>query len=247
MRDFVIVAPRQWGAGNLLFYNTRSVLAYHTIAPPPANNDTGDVVRAYAITQCGDTLYAEPFSYSVIQAPKILTQPRPVVQILEGSTLVLTVVAQPSRGDSLRYQWVKDGIPLPDSIGSGPVLTIPNVTKNDRGVYKCYIIGRCRQTISDSSTVDVVSSVADATDPELEVFPQPASDAITIVSGSDFDRYAIVDVLGRVVGAGQRLDGTPTTGDQTTISVSALPSGVYSLQLYRQSLIVGRRQLIITR
>lgn len=95
--------------------------------------------------------------------------------------------------------------------------------------------------------MDVVSSVADATDPELEVFPQPASDAITIVSGSDFDRYAIVDVLGRVVGAGQRLDGTPTTGDQTTISVSALPSGVYSLQLYRQSLIVGRRQLIITR
>ncbi|GBD04914.1 hypothetical protein HRbin20_00484 [bacterium HR20] len=247
VREFVIVAPRQWGAGNLLFYNTRSVLAYHTIAPPPANNDTGDVVRAYAITQCGDTLYAEPFSYSVIQAPKILTQPRPVVQILEGSTLVLTVVAQASRGDSLRYQWVKDGIPLPDSIGSGPVLTIPNVTKNDRGVYKCYIIGRCRQTISESSTVDVVSSVADATDPELEVFPQPASDAITIVSGSDFDRYAIVDVLGRVVGAGQRLDGTPTTGDQTTISVSALPSGVYSLQLYRQSLIVGRRQLIITR
>lgn len=247
VRQFIIVGPQQWVSGNLPFYNTRSIRAYYKIGPPSSNSDTGGIVRAFAITQCGDTLYAKSFRYSVIQKPKIITQPRPTVQILEGSILVLTVVAEASPGDSVRYEWTKDGVPLPDSIGSGPVLTIPNVTRNDRGVYRCNVIGRCQRTVSESSTVDVVSSVTQATDIQFEVFPQPAGDAITVITVSDFDRYAIVDVLGRIVCSGVRFQDTPVSGNRTMVNLASLPSGIYSLQLYRQSQIVGRRQLVVTR
>jgi hypothetical protein len=210
----------------------------------PASDSVG-VLQAYAITQCGDTITAEPIRYSVIHAPRITSQPRSTVQLLEGSTLVLTVVVEASHGDSLRYEWIKDGQPLPDSIGSGPVLTIPNVTRNDRGIYQCRIIGRCQAVLSDTSTVDVVSSVADVRYDKLLLLPQPAHESLSIITNREFDSYAIVDILGRTSLTGMIPPSQPNGGNRTSINISSLPSGVYDVQLYRNGILILRSHLIV--
>jgi hypothetical protein len=219
-----------------------NVSAVRVVVPA---SDSGGVLQAYAITQCGDTITAEPIRYSVIHAPRITSQPRSTVQLLEGSTLVLTVVAEASQGDSLRYEWIKDGQPLPDSIGSGPVLTIPNVTRNDRGIYQCRIIGRCQAVLSDTSTVDVVSSVADVRYDELLLLPQPAHESLSIITNREFDSYAIVDILGRTSLTGMISPSQPNSGNRTSINISSLPSGVYDVQLYRNGVLILRSHLVV--
>jgi Secretion system C-terminal sorting domain len=59
---------------------------------------------------------------------------------------------------------------------------------------------------------------------KLQIFPNPVKDKITIL-GASKDDFKITDLLGRVILRG------PLSDNQTEVDVSALPSGLYLLQI----------------
>ncbi|MCX7930361.1 MAG: immunoglobulin domain-containing protein [Chlorobi bacterium] len=202
-------------------------------------------VRFFIITEC-DSFYTNPTAISFYPAPVITTQPREQVQILEGTALVLGIEAQGSPGEQLRYRWYKDGEPLPDSIASGPVLTISNATINNRGQYVCVVYNHCGDsTRSNVARVDVISSVSVLDKTQIELYPQPVSETLTITHADDVRRIAVVDVLGRTL-LELQIVSAPIAGDRVCLDVSSLPSGVYRLLIYRTSTFV-QRQFVIQR
>lgn len=201
--------------------------------------------RFRIVTEC-DTLDSEPFSISFKPLPRIIAHPRSEVQLLEGSTLVLTIEAEGMPGEQLRYRWYKDGEPLPDSIATGPILTIPNVTVSARGRYTCVVYGSCGDSIlSRVSTVDILSSISEGIAMRPIIYPQPASDVLIILNAGHCTSATISDVLGRILDS-QRFN-EPTAGDRRTLNVQQLPTGVYRLNLYRNGILVATQQFIIQR
>ncbi len=218
------------------------------VAPGYVPSRIGGRYRFRCVTQC-DTVDSAPFTVSFYPAPEIVTQPRESVQLLEGSTLALGIEAQGSPGEELRYRWYKDGMPLPDSIGSGPVLTIQNITTADRGEYYCVVYGRCGDsTRSRSATVDIVSSVIATIDAEIILYPQPATDQLLVTGAGDVDRIAIVDVLGRLR-AHQAIASVsePSAGDAISVNLNTLSSGVYQLRAYRNGILLWSKQFVVER
>ncbi|MEJ5265203.1 MAG: endo-1,4-beta-xylanase [Bacteroidales bacterium] len=61
------------------------------------------------------------------------------------------------------------------------------------------------------------------------IFPNPAKDLITINSGATVEKLVIVDAIGRIV-----LTKKGGYGNNMTIDVSGLPSGIYFVKLYAQ-------------
>lgn len=208
---------------------------------------TALAIRFLVESEC-DTFYTEATRIAFFDPPVITTQPRENVQILEGTALVLSIEAQGTPGEQLRYRWYKDGEPLPDSIASGPVLTISKTTTADRGQYRCVVYNHCGDsTVSQVATVDIVSSVAELPGEKIEFYPQPASDVLTIAGEAAFDELALVDVLGRTMIRYRYDQNVPTAGNVRRFDVSMLPSGVYSIHLYSNGLLIRHDRLVIQR
>lgn len=222
-----------------------------TFALRIANYDHRIVSGTYRfrlVTAC-DTLNSDSFTVAFYPAPQIVTQPRESVQLLEGSTLVLGIEAQGLPGEQLRYRWYKDGTLLPDSIASGPVLTIQNVTVADRGQYYCVVTGYCGDTVhSRPATVDILSTADEPNTLALTLYPQPASDQLFIAGIAHADHLAIVDVLGRTLVQRSLVATTePSAGDAIAVNVGMLPSGIYRLLVYRNGVLIGNQHVVIER
>ena len=85
--------------------------------------------------------------------PTLLQQPAPVVSLCPGSDLRLEVTAT---GTSIRYQWSRNGSPIPDA--TGPVYTVPAAQLVDSGLYACTIRNDCGELTSEPASVLIVTT-----------------------------------------------------------------------------------------
>jgi hypothetical protein len=77
----------------------------------------------------------------------------------------------------------------------------------------------------------IISSVNDATTGNIEVFPNPVSDLLTIRNINENDNYSTVnlyDMFGRLLISNGLVSGT------NTLDVSGLSAGVYSIRVNNQ-------------
>lgn len=196
---------------------------------------------------------------STILTPTIVTQSTSSVSLLKGHEGSLFVTATPSQtGNTLTYQWSKDGTPIPAAISQ--ILVLSNPQDSDKGTYICTVTENGLGTVNSAPiTVDVLDGSSPAIDfkfvgqssdksliegynTDLIALAQP-SDGVTYqwykdavaVSGASIYKLSIVDA--KITDAGayycQASDGTSTINSNiinVTVSKNPLGSTVTDLQ-----------------
>lgn len=166
-----------------------------------------------------------------------VTTPKAFVVVIATPTIVkspsdLTVgVGAPVRlsatvtGEGLRYQWLKDGNPLPGPAGSAAVLEIPSAAVADAGVYALTVSNLGGSATSTGARLAVVPL------PILEVPPQSQSVAVgatvtlsATVTGEGLSFQWLKDdvVIPAPIGTGPSLK---------LVAVQAGDAGVYRLRV----------------
>jgi len=129
----------------------------------------------------------------------------------EGDSVALSISSQDS---ALSYQWFR-GI---DAIvgATDTILIIPNITLADSGIYTCRSYGTAllfppmlfgpgiSEFVSESLTVTVTPAVGivdNQLDIDLEVYPNPAKNNITLDLGANFNKITltILNVNGQII------------------------------------------------
>ncbi|XP_061623026.1 mucosa-associated lymphoid tissue lymphoma translocation protein 1 isoform X2 [Phyllopteryx taeniolatus] len=123
-------------------------------------------------TSCGQNIQ------SLAGRLKVAVQPRPQ-QLLVGATLQLEggVVGRPIP----RYQWHRDGAPVPDA--TRRKLTIPNATQDHQGRYRCEIISGGERTWTNE--VEVV--IAPRTLVQISGAMECSEDDVYAIGGGSTD------------------------------------------------------------
>ena len=90
-----------------------------------------------------------------MDSPKITGHPTLQFFIVPGQSASLTVTAT---GDSLSYQWQKDGVDI--STGStSTTYTISSVTESDEGEYRCVVSNAANTATSTAANLTVCKYV----------------------------------------------------------------------------------------
>jgi Leucine-rich repeat (LRR) protein len=147
----------------------------------------------------------------------------------KGDTIVFNLSAPGAES----YAWLKEGEDTPLST-TDIAYTIKSVQLSDTGVYSCHV-----QTtkianfevlaffvIESVDTTKQISSIFNAQDISLNVYPNPCNEVITVESDSKIESVKIVDVTGKVVYSTSSIDK-----QKEIISLSSLRSGVYFLSV----------------
>ncbi len=96
----------------------------------------------------------------------ISQNPEPL-SICPNETAIFRVTAV---GESLSYQWRKDGVDIPGA--TMPSYYINNTSEDDQGYYMCRIIGICDTAVSDSALLDIKDTP--------EILDNPVGDTLCI-------------------------------------------------------------------
>jgi hypothetical protein len=101
-------------------------------------------------------VYADYYLVGVILPPSMLTHPADQ-NVCSGNTAEFTVAAV---GQSLSYQWQKDGLALSEgghySGVTSDTLTISNADSNDAADYRCAVSNPGGSAVSDSATLTIL-------------------------------------------------------------------------------------------
>lgn len=148
----------QWFFNNQIIQGkTDSVLLLANLLPE--NSGSYKVIVSSA---CPTTVESPPFNIKVNVATKVLEHSNDTTVKVDDS-LVLYVH---SKGDSLQYQWYKDGNKLLGQTKS--TFKIDRVTKYDKGIYYCKVQGLCGNDSTKPINVDIDTLVLSANDkPDL--------------------------------------------------------------------------------
>ncbi len=130
--------------GALLVGATDSVLVLHNVVDTNAG-----VYQVIVSGQCAPAAVSDPAMVTVLFPPSIVQHPQDTT-VLEGATVTLVVQAQ---GDSVAYQWRKDGQPIPGA--TDPVLILQSVQLADSGRYDCQVSNQCGIVISEAAQLRV--------------------------------------------------------------------------------------------
>lgn len=165
---------------------------------------------------------------------KIVFQPQNQ-NVIAGSSTQFGVSAS---GTGLSYQWQQDGGTGFTNLSNAGVysgvntdtLTISNVSVSQNNFhYRCFVssAGLCADTSNDA-VLSVITSVGQTEKHEnVEVYPNPATDAVTLRSSSSGKslQFTITDVVGHVLLKG--VLGAP----EQHLSLSTLSKGIYYLRI----------------
>lgn len=155
----------------------------------------------------------------VEERPHIVQQPKDV-DVEPGRQACFAIAA--AGGMSRRYQWLKDGVPIPGA--QDTVYCISAVSTADTGRYQCVVWNRCGSDTSQAGFLRLLVSVSkgnECGEPQFRWIPSPIAPQrlqLILPPGLESARVLLYSVLGQLVAQGR--------GD---ISVEQLPSGVYWL------------------
>jgi hypothetical protein len=100
---------------------------------------------------------------------------------------------------------------------------------------------RVTVTISDtlliSANIATSSSDVETSDTRFRVFPNPATDVLTIIPRTGDTKYEIYNSVGSVVFS--------STSSKEVINVSGWPSGLYMIRIYGNEDLMKTKKLII--
>ncbi len=181
---------------------------------------------------CGSDT-AKDCAVQMIQSTKITTQPRALTSRPEGSTIVLSIVAE---GSKLTYQWYFNGTAISgDTLES---MSILNAKKANEGRYTCTVKGECGVVVSDTAVVTVtggvdVNSLAEFGFTINSSVPNPASTHAIVHYELNAPRtveLSVTDFLGRPVAT--LFSGMLDAGKHEALfNCAELTSGTYYVQL----------------
>lgn len=179
--------------------------------------------------------YSSPCGVSGVTTKAIVTQgietkttkQQANAEVRIGDPLSLQIQAQ---GSQLTYRWLHNMIALDSE--TGPVLSRSSVTAADSGWYRCIAVGECGTDTSVAIHVSIlpVSSVHSNPQPGIRLYPNPATDALTIA----LDPPVTGTVTGYVVNSlGERRTEfvIPEGSYLCTVTLTGLPSGLYAVYL----------------
>lgn len=180
---------------------------------------------------CGSA-ESRPCTVAVTLLPRITAQTSDTT-VVEATPLRLTVSAT---GDSLAYQWFKDGKPINGATDTAFV--VPSAMLVDSGTYVVEVRNSCdtlrsapmRVRVQPKLSVDI-SQLA-----QIRLYPQPATAWLTVESPEPFHRIRICDVLGRCIVEEEFSDGTLTyTHTFCSPGGTSMPGGAYVALLHTRS------------
>jgi hypothetical protein len=97
-----------------------------------------------------------PYSLTLItltqQPPAIVGQPETAQTVVAGEALAVGVVA--TGAPPLRYQWSRDGAPLPQ--GTNAIWTVSAVSRSDAGLYAVDVFNETGSVVSSNAAVRVL-------------------------------------------------------------------------------------------
>ncbi len=190
---------------------------------------------------------ARECAIQIIPSTAITTQPRPTTTRPEGSTLLLSIVAE---GTNLKYQWFFNGRALSGDTTNS--LSVLKATTENAGRYTCTVIGDCGTVVSDTAVV-VITPDTDVL--EMAEFgfsldqstPNPASNVASVQYQSDASREVeifVSDFLGRPVA--QLFNGLVEAGRHTAqFNCSELPTGTYFIHMRSNNVVLSKRMAVI--
>lgn len=172
-------------------------------------------VRVYG--SCPPELSSRITTVMVEEPPRITRAPRDVT-VDKGKPACFSVSA--AGGTTRRYQWLKNGAPIPGATDS--TFCIAAVAPTDTGAYQCVVWNRCGSDTSAPGRLQISVGVSERGLATLQLRWLPSSEApqrLQIVSPEPWTvRSALYSVLGVRVAEGT-----------TELPVAGLPSGVYWL------------------
>jgi len=176
---FTVVAT-----GDSLFYqwqknglNIPGANAASLTLPSIQYSDTADYV-CYIWNTCGD-IYSQPANLNINILPVIVVHPKKTSSCV-GDSESLFVIAT---GDSLYYQWRRNGIDIPGATFSS--ITINPVTTLNTGDYTCFVYNNCGSQLSNIATL-TVNLVPQITQQPVKVSSCPGYSAnFTVVATGD--------------------------------------------------------------
>lgn len=140
---------------------------------------------------------------------------------------------------------------LPAGSPSGGSYTINNVSVTSfdpaaQGAGTFYVVysyqdaNGCSASDSTSITVDLCTGADEYNSAAMEVFPNPASDFITVKSGLNNVRVQLVDAAGRVIAE----EAVNNYAAQLDLSVLAPAKGVYMVKLVNGKSVISVKKLV---
>ena len=161
--------------------------------PNSANKDTLIILNAdgsnagkyYAKVEadCGTPVNSNFVNVSIVNQTEITVQPQGQT-ICAGSPLSLSVTAM---GSGLTYTWQKDGSNIPNSNVSK--LVINNATKENAGIYKVIVQGKCGSAVTSYEVYVVVNALPVITESPVSKHLKVGDKLELKVSASDAVSY----------------------------------------------------------
>lgn len=237
------IAAYQW------FKNGSSISGAQSDSYIIANTQLSDsgLYRVTITDGCGQVV-SNDAHVSIIEQTRILSQPNSII-VKENDSARFSIFAA---GRNLSYQWMKDGISIPNATSS--IFTILSVKKNDEGDYLVIASGQCGTPIQSNTAHLSVSPLTDVTAQQVpsttrirDIFPNPFRDRTTISFDLDHSQRVMIevhDVFGSVVA--KIHDGEVPPG---THSISWYPfyitPGVYYLRITTDHLVDIQKMILL--
>lgn len=136
--------------------------AYFKGPPPAFNIDTlrstsSEPILYYEVAPEAYLVYKETYDLPLVYLgpPTVTLQPQAALTAL-GQQVNLTVIATDVQGSELTYQWVKNGVDLPNE--TADTLSISSVQATDVGNYQVKVTNDKGTTLSEAATLTLTAS-----------------------------------------------------------------------------------------
>lgn len=172
---------------------------------------------------CGNTVTGTS-TLTVLPVTKI-NSINPDTEIPFGGNLTLDVTTE---GHNLVYQWMKDDYPADQGTSSNLVLRDMNA--NDIGLYQAKVTGTCG-TVNSRKVYVYVKKKDYSGEPEVFVWPTIVNGEFNVAVSND-NAYSILihSTIGKL------LRKNDNCRFQSTVNTSDLPSGIYIVTVYNNSM-----------
>jgi uncharacterized repeat protein (TIGR01451 family) len=195
---------------------------YVIVQVTPADVAKYDVV----ISNACSTLTSNAAQLRIAPAPAITTQPLSQTKF-EGQSVTFTVAATPAPGETLAYQWRKNGVNIPGATGAS--YTIAAVAVGDAGSYDVVVTGGCGNLTSAAAALTVTQCPAITVNPAASRLPDAStnvaySQTFTATGGVAPITFSVVGALPAGLSLNSMsgaVTGTPTATANATFSIRA--------------------------
>lgn len=147
----------------------------------PVTTSGSYIVTVTSSSQC--TAASAPTVVTVDSPTVINTQPASQVSCINGA-VVFTVAAG---GDSLTYQWQKNGVNISGQTGAS--YSIPTASYSDTGNYRVVVKGACGTDTSHTASLAVASQLTFSQQPQSQIACQGNSVTFMVIANGGSTTY----------------------------------------------------------